>query len=211
MDQIWTNLFLAWGVQAGSLLSPGPGVLFLLSIASARGRNHALAATLGIGGAAFVWSTATVVGLSALLSEASQVLYVMKFLAAAYLAWLAWKSFRSAALPRTLQTKFESDGEGGLFKSAVAGFVMQVSNPKAIFFWLAIASLSATESGPGWVPFIFVLVAVCLSLLIHALWALAFSTKAVMSIYKYAQRWIETMLGMLFSVAAVRLATSSEV
>lgn len=209
MDQIWTNLFLAWGVQTGSLLSPGPGVLFLLSVATMRGRVHALAATIGIGGATVVWSTAAVVGLSAILSEASQVLYFMKFLAAGYLGWLAWKSFRSAVNPKTFLIERESNG-GGLVNSAVAGFVMQVSNPKTILFWLAITSLGATADGPGWVPVVFILVAVSLSLLIHAIWALAFSTKAVVSAYKYAQRWVDATLGILFSATAVRLVISNE-
>ncbi|MDC0435178.1 hypothetical protein OAM69_06005, partial [bacterium] len=40
--------------------------------------------------------------------------------------------------------------------------------PKAIFFWLAIASLDATAEGPHWIPFVFVLVSVSVSLIIHA-------------------------------------------
>jgi threonine/homoserine/homoserine lactone efflux protein len=210
MNEVWINLFLAWGVQAGSLMSPGPGVLFLLAIASSRGRLHALSATIGIGGAAVVWSTATVVGLSAMLSEAGQALYVMKLLAAGYLAWLSYKSFRSAASPNSLATRNES-GNDGLLRSMGMGFVMQVSNPKAIFFWLAIASLGATAEGPGWAPIVFVIVSVSLSLLIHAGWAIVFSTSAALSIYNRAHRWVEGILGAVFAVAAVRLATSREV
>ena len=208
MDHVWTNLFLAWGVQAGSLLSPGPGVLFLLSIASTRGRLHALAVTLGIGGAAVVWSTATVIGLSAMLSEAGPALIIMKYAAACYLAWLAWKSFRSASSSGELP-KTGAKNSGGLVKSVGMGFIVQVSNPKAIFFWLAIASLGATAQGPGWVPIVFVIVAVLLSLIVHAGWALIFSTDAAMSTYNRARRWIDAALGALFGAAALRLATSN--
>lgn len=207
MDQVWTNLFLAWGVQAGSLLSPGPSVLFLLAVASSRGRTHALAASIGIGGAAIVWSTATVAGLSAILSEAGNVLVIMKFIGAGYLAWLAWKSFRSAAFPSALNVQKESLNDG-LFKTVGRGFVMQISNPKAIFFWLAIASLGATTEGPGWVSPVFIVVAVTLSLLIHAGWAFVFSTAAAASIYGRAQRWIDGILGVMFAAAASRLASS---
>ncbi len=207
MDQVWTNLFLAWGVQAGSLLSPGPSVLFLLAVASSRGRIHALAASLGIGGAAIVWSTATVAGLSAILSEAGNALIFMKFIGAGYLAWLAWKSFRSAAIPSALTVRTETLNDG-LLKTVGKGFVMQISNPKAIFFWLAIASLGATTEGPGWVSPVFVIVAVTLSLLIHAGWAFVFSTAAAISIYSRAQRWIDGVLGAMFAAAAIRLASS---
>ena len=210
MNEIWVSLFVAWGVQAASLLSPGPSVLFLLSVASSKGRTHALSATAGIGGAAVVWSTATVVGLSAILSDAGHLLHAMKIVAAFYLVWLALKSFRSAASSHVLAAKNPTQS-CGLLKSLSMGFIMQVSNPKAIFFWLAIASLGATAEGPRWVPFVFVLVSVSLSLVIHAGWALAFSTSAALSFYSKARRWIEAMLGVLFTAAAIRLATSRDV
>lgn len=132
MDSIWTNLFLAWGIQSASLLSPGPSVLFLLSVASARGRSHALAASVGISGAAVVWSTATVMGLSTILAEAGYALSIMKVVGACYLFWLALKSFRSALSSDVLVVKSKHIS-GGLFKSASTGFAMQISNPKAIF------------------------------------------------------------------------------
>jgi len=210
MNEIWVSLFVAWGVQAASLLSPGPSVLFLLSVASSKGRTHALSATVGIGGAAVVWSTATVVGLSAMLSNAGQLLHVMKIVAAVYLLWLAWKSFRSAASSHVLTTKNPIES-GGILRSMGMGFIMQISNPKAIFFWLAIASLGATAEGPQWVPFVFVLVSVSLSVVIHAGWALAFSTSMALSVYSKARRWIEATLGVLFAAAAIRLATSRDV
>ena len=210
MNEILVSLFIAWGVQAASLLSPGPSVLFLLSVASSKGRTHALSATVGIGGAAVVWSTATVVGLSAMLSNAGHLLHIMKIVAAFYLFWLAYKSFRSAASPHVFAAK-NPINNGGILKSMGMGFIMQISNPKAIFFWLAIASLGATAEGPRWVPFVFVLVSVSLSLVIHAGWALAFSTSMALSFYSKARRWIEVTLGVLFGAAAVRLATSREV
>ena len=179
-------------------------------MASSKGRTHALSATIGIGGAAVVWSTATVFGLSAMLSNAGQVLVIMKFAAAIYLAWLAWRSIRSAASSRVLDV-LNSNVSGALLRSMGMGFVMQISNPKAIFFWLAIASLGTTTEGPAWVPFLFVVVSVSLSLIIHAGWALAFSTSLALSIYRKARRWIEATLGVLFAAAAIRLATSSEV
>lgn len=127
MNEIWASLFVAWGVQAASLLSPGPSVLFLLSVASSKGRTHALSASIGIGGAAVVWSTATFAGLSAMLSDAGQSQYVMKIVAAIYLSWLAWKSIRSAASSRVLAVRNTIES-GGLRKSMGMGFVMQISN-----------------------------------------------------------------------------------
>lgn len=197
MDGIWISLLGAWGIQAASLLSPGPGVLFLLSAASTHGRSHALAGAIGIAGAAVVWSTATVLGLSALLAEASGALFVMKVVGSGYLAWLAWKSFRSAVRPNNPLTPQHSR-QKTLLSSVVAGFTMQVSNPKAIFFWLAIASLGATADGPSWVAPVFIVVSVLISLSIHAGWAILFSTSTTLSFYGRVKRRIDTILGALF-------------
>ncbi len=87
---------------------------------------------------------------------------------------------------------------------------MQVSNPKAIFFWLAIASLGATASAPAWVSVLFIAVAVLLSLLIHIAWALLFSASATLSVYGGLKSKIDTVLGVLFLGAALRLVTSKD-
>lgn len=206
MSDVWLNLFVAWGVQASAVASPGPGVLFLLAIATGQGRGHALAACVGIALAAVIWATATVVGLSALLAEVGALLTVVKILGAAYLAWLAWKSFHSAVSPKPVVMR--ETRVGGFRRAIWSGFVMQMSNPKAIFFWIAIASLGATADAPGWAPAVFIIGAVAISFGLHAVWALGFSTRPVLAVYNRARRWIDATLGCFFAFAAFKLATS---
>ena len=93
------------------------------------------------------------------------------------------------------------------WRLAAKGFFLQVSNPKAIFFWLAVASLGGLDTAPWPVIAAFVVGAFVNSTLGHAAWGLVFAMPVIRKGYVRARRWIEAALGTFFAIFAVRLAT----
>ena len=83
-----------------------------------------------------------------------------------------------------------------------------MSNPKAIAFWLAIASIGAVDGAGIGAKVLFVLGAFCISYGCHAAWALTFSIGSIRQGYARSRRWIEAGLGSFFALAAIRLGTS---
>ncbi len=198
------SLAIAWVVQATGVLSPGPGVALILGIATTRGRAAALRACLGIACGAVVLSTATVLGLAAIWAEAAFVMTVIKAFGAAYLAWLAYGAFRRAIAPPPPPVAATAVNQG---RDVVLGFLMQISNPKAIAYWIAVVALSEIALAPAPILALFVACGAVISFTGHGAWAVALSSHPFRTLYANARRWVEGALGTFFAFAAFKLAT----
>jgi len=198
-------LFMAWSIQLVGVASPGPSVALILGVATAQGRTPALAMCLGIGCASIVMSIATVVGLAALFSQFANVMLVVKFIGSAYLLWLSYGAFRRALNPPDLAVA--SVPRRSHFSQALNGFVIQLSNPKAIFFWIAIAGIGGLAAAPLPVVALFVAGAFVNSTLGHGAWALLLSAGPFRRLYARARARVEGALGCFFAFAAFQLAT----
>lgn len=206
MSEWLPNLLLAWGVQATGVLSPGPGVALILGVALSEGRRPALLTSLGIGCAAVLLATATVTGLAAVFGEIGGAMRIVRWVGAGYLLWLAWKSFGKAIAPKRLTAA--ATAPKSALRHAASGFVMQLGNPKALFFWLAIAALGSLQSAPFGVLAVFVAGAFVISFAGHGGYALLLSAAPARRLYESAQSWIEGTLGCFFLFASYRLATA---
>ena len=83
-----------------------------------------------------------------------------------------------------------------------------MTNPKAALAWIAIISLGLQEQAPVWVAFAIVAGTSILSIIIHWVYAMAFSTRVMVRAYSRARRWIQGALGAVFALAGIKLLTS---
>ena len=202
------QLMLGWSIILVAVASPGPAVALLLGVGAAHGRAPALAIVVGIGASSLCWSTATALGLAALFAQYAELVFIARWVGAGFMAWLAWRAFRIALNPPELTpsaAKYRS-----LPRFALMGFVMQISNPKAILFWLAVAAVGGVGDAPAAVVVIFVVGCLALSVAGHSLYAVVLSSTPVRAAYAGARRWIEATLGTLFTYFAYRLATERD-
>jgi threonine/homoserine/homoserine lactone efflux protein len=200
------SLLLAWSIQIMGVISPGPSVALIMGIATTQGRAPAVLTALGVACGSIVLSVATVLGITAIFAQIAEVMIVIKLVGAAYLAFLAFKAFKSAANPVAIQPKHVR--EKSIWRAALAGFFLQVSNPKAIFFWLAIASIGGVADAPWPIIALFIAGAFTNSFLGHGIYALLLSSTPIRHSYNRFRRWIDGTLGCFFVFASVKLATS---
>ena len=201
------NLLTGWGVQLLGVLSPGPGVALILTVATTRGRAPALATCLGIAFGAVLLALIAVLGLAALLADIAWAMTAVRLAGAAFLLWLAWKSLgrmmTPGELPRARATTRTKN-------AAAAGFAMQMTNPKAILYWIAAAAVAGLEAAPLPILALFLAGAFFNSFAGHGAWAVALSSRPFLGLYAGARRWIEGVLGAFFAFAAFKLATARE-
>ncbi|MHA3916010.1 LysE family translocator [Halovulum sp. GXIMD14793] len=200
------QLLLAWSIQWMGVLSPGPGVMLILGVATTAGRGPALVTTFGIACGAVMLAIATVLGLATQVSQIAWAMTMIKLIGAAYLAWLAWGSFKKALnppelIPRAVET-------GSAWRTALGGFTMQITNPKAIFFWLAVAAAGGIGDAPAHIVALFLTGAFVNSYLGHGVYALLLSSNPIRAAYSRFRRWIEGALGVFFTIFSVKLALS---
>ena len=187
-------------------MSPGPSVALILGVATSRGRLPSLVTAFGVACGSIVLSVATIIGLTAILAQVAELMTVLRWLGAAYLAWLAFKAFRNAA--SASKVLVEPVGRESAWRTGLAGFALQVSNPKAIMFWLAIASLGGIGDAPLPVVLLFVAVVFLNSFVGHGAYAVLLSSAPARNAYGRARRYIESGLGCFFLFAGFKLATT---
>lgn len=208
MSEYLVPLLVAWGIQWMGVLSPGPGVALILGVATSRGRAAALTTCIGIAAGSVVLSVATVVGLAAVFAEIAEVMFVIKLLGAAYLAWLSYGALKKAISPPPPPDVSPDAVRVAARRSFLAGFTMQVVNTKALFFWMAIAATGVLAGAPASILALFVSVAALNSFVGHGAWAVMLSSRPFLALYARGRRWVEAALGCFFAFAAFKIATS---
>lgn len=202
-----SGILLAYSVLAVAVLSPGPAVLAIIGTSMERGRKAGACLTLGVICGSALWGTAAALGISAILVTYANVLVIIKILGGMYLLWLAYKSLRSAMSKDQSITELTTK-TGTSFQMWRTGFIIHLTNPKAIIGWISMIALGVTPQSPAWVSFVIVVGGVTLSFIGHMGYAFIFSTKSMSSLYLKAKRPIAFILSVFFGFAGIKLLTS---
>ncbi|MEH7380197.1 LysE family translocator [Bacillus sp. JJ1533] len=131
MDYITVISFL--GAAIVLTIMPGPDNLFTLAQSIAKGKNAGIFTTLGLCTGLLVHISAATIGISAVIYKSAFAFTVVKYAGAAYLLFLAVKSFREKASSLTLNSADILDYKS-LYKK---GVIMNLLNPKVSLFFLA--------------------------------------------------------------------------
>ena len=137
------NFFVAALVVA---LAPGPDNLFVLAQSAAHGARAGFSVICGLCTGICVQTVLLIVGVSALIAASPIAFFVLQCCGAAYLLYLAYKSFQV----RAGVVKFDSpechsgaSPEGDAIESLpfrrlyLRGVIMNLTNPKAVLFALS--------------------------------------------------------------------------
>lgn len=116
------------------VLLPGPGVAALVARVLARGPGGAPVFIAGFVAGALLWFTLAATGLAALAAAFAPVFVLLRYLGATYLAWLAWKLWQAPARPPSGTQPAPEQG----WRLFLAGLAINLGNPKAILFFLAL-------------------------------------------------------------------------
>jgi len=118
--------------EAVLCLTPGPAVLFVVSVAMAQGRRNGLTASLGVLTANGFYFLVSATGIAAVIVASSQLFAVLKWAGAAYLVWLGVRMLLSGAEEPAVVSPQP------IRRSLLRGFIVQAANPKALVFFIAL-------------------------------------------------------------------------
>ena len=144
-----TTLAVFAAVAFVAIATPGPTVLLALSNGSRFGVRRSLPGMLGAVLSDFVLVGAVALGLGALLAASEFWFSVLKWVGAAYLAWIGWKMLRSTgalSLPQEGQVNAEASPRRVLSKS----FLVAVTNPKGYLFCSALLPQFIDPAASQW-------------------------------------------------------------
>lgn len=118
------------GIWLAAIASPGPDLFQIIRLGS-KSRTAGVACALGIMIGNSIWIIASLLGLSALVQAAPQVLSVLQIVGGAYLLWMGIGAMRSTGVH--VQAR-----EVNASQALRTGIATNLSNPKAVLFFGAV-------------------------------------------------------------------------
>lgn len=138
---------LAAFVTGGLVLNfaPGQDVLFASASGVQGGPRVGAAAGFGVGLGVLVHVALATLGLGALIAAHPGAQVAIKYAGAAYLLWLAWKSWRAGAAVEG------GRGAATLRRAVARGALSNLLNPKPVLFLMAfLPQFTSPAYGPVW-------------------------------------------------------------
>ena len=184
-----------------AIASPGPSLLFLIRTTLAEGRAAGIAAGLGLGVMAALWTGAALLGLDALFALFPWAYTLVKVIGASYLIWIAVKTWRHAKDPITSGL---TPSHGRAFRQ---GLLVNLANPKSVLFSAAVivvifpAGLTTADKALIFANHL------AIELVVQTSFALLFSTGLIRQRYLSAKPILDRAAAGLLGALGLRLLT----
>ena len=189
-------------------VTPGPDTALVFAQSLRHGARGGIVAALGVATGCLVHITAASIGLSAVLAASALAFNIIKWLGAAYLAFIGLRAIITSG--RAAPAAIMADPPGRKTSSVFwSGFLTNVLNPKVAVFFLAFLPQFVT-AGSQYAPLGFavlglILIAVGFSWLAGVALLAARSFAALGSRHNL-RAWLERALGAAFIALAAKLA-----
>ena len=184
-----------------AIASPGPALLMATHTSASRGRAAGIAAGVGLGLMAAIWTMMALLGLAVVFELFPMVYIGAKIAGGAYLLFLAYKMWRNASAP--IDARIPPAGHA--FRQ---GFLVNLLNPKSVLFAAAVlvavfpAGLSVAES------FVIVINHFLVEVAFYTTLAFCMSTQAVSKRYMRAKSYIDRGAAIILGALGIRLVLS---
>ena len=184
-----------------AIASPGPALLMATHTSASRGRAAGVAAGVGLGLMAAIWTMMALLGLAVVFELFPMVYIGAKIAGGAYLLFLAYKMWRNASAP--INARIPPAGHA--FRQ---GFLVNLLNPKSVLFAAAVlvavfpAGLTVAES------FVIVINHFLVEVAFYTTLAFCMSTQAVSKRYMQAKVYIDRGAAIILGALGIRLVLS---
>ena len=187
-------LISVFAVFIPALILPGPDFVAVVRSSMSRGTRAGLLTTLGVSMGLCLYATLSLLGLSAILVQYHWLTWAVRLLGGAYLIWLGIKLLR--AKPQDIELD-ATDRPAGK-RAILFGFLVTLTNPKAIVLFASVFATAVTASTPHWLMAVMIALVTASSLLWYSCVSLFMSSGPVMRRFQRARHWIERAAGVCF-------------
>ncbi len=207
-------IFLVASVS--TIMSPGPGVLMVVTNAIRCGIRQALPGVAGCAVGTLVVAAVSVTGLGVLIATSPTIYGVVKACGILFLVYLGWKKFRAKPFvfkvldahikegaDKIARGRQLDDAPSGL-RLFVEGIVLQISNPALIIFYLSLFPQCIDPALAYWPQVVLLSVNYSLILLVvHTIYGTMASSAAERFLSDSASVWINRVSGAAYWLLAL--------
>jgi len=190
--------------HALAVASPGPDFALMVRQSLRHGRATAMRTAWGIGSGIVVHVSLAVIGIGVLVRSSPPLFTSLRLSGAAYMLWLAWRSFRSNPMP-DIDEAVDNVAVGAQRGAWRRGFLTNVLNPKAALFFVALYSVVVSSTTPLWAQAIYGGWMVVGTATWFSLVAVLFTQPALRRSYLRSSVWVDRAMGLIFVAFAMNL------
>lgn len=196
-------------IFAFAIVSPGADLAMVMRQSIVHGRRSAIITSFGIGASLMFHVSYTILGLGLIISQSIYLFNIVKWCGVAYLVYIGIKALRAG------RTEIDAPATAGAadgkrqpaLRAFGLGFMANVLNPKAVFFFLSIFSTVVSAHTPITIKFGYGLVmATCLISWFVGV-SLFMTTPRMRAAFSRASQWIDRTSGVVFIALGIKLAT----
>jgi threonine/homoserine/homoserine lactone efflux protein len=206
-------LVTVFSIFIPALMLPGPDFIAVVRAAMTRGTRAGLLTSLGVSLGLGVYATLSLVGLAAILVEYQWLTWAVRILGGGYLVYLGLRLLLIRAQPLEIAVEAGDGRSGGAGAGTphpvIFGFLVTMTNPKAIVLFASVFATSVTASTPAWVLSVMVALVFASAGIWYAVVSVFMSSNAVMARFRGAQHWIERAAGVCFIGIGGRILADS--
>jgi len=208
MTAYWPEFLTIVVAHALAVASPGPDFALVLRQSLAHGRRTAVWSSIGVGCGISVHIVYCLLGLGLLLKGSPGALTVFKYLGAAYLAYIGVQALRTK--PRAGDLNLAAADAAPTDRAAwTTGFLVNVLNPKAALFFLALFVLRVNPATPKLIQAAYGLWMTLATMAWFCFVSVVFTKPEVRGKFLRHGHWIDRALGVVFLLFALSLALAS--
>ena len=188
-------------------ISPGADFVMVTRNSIFHNRTAGLYSALGISLAIWIHVAYSIAGLAVIISNSIVLFSIIKYLGAAYLIYIGWKSFQSKADVEIVEIKNKKSISN--FSALKIGFITNALNPKTTIFFLSIFTQVVNPD----TPFILQIIYGAIISLAHLLWfssvAVCVTHPLLLKLFNSNKIIIERVIGTVLIGFGLKVATTN--
>ena len=193
MDPLLT-LITVFAVFIPALILPGPDFVAVVRSSMSHGTRSGLLTTVGVSLGLCFYASLSLLGLSALLIKYQWLTWTVRVLGGAYLMVLGIQLLWTK--PR--DPKVNTGAEPTTNRALMFGFLVTLTNPKAIVLFASVFATSVTPTTPAWLMGLMIALVTASSLAWYAFVSVFMASGLVARRFQNARHWIERAAGVCF-------------
>ena len=193
-----------------AVVSPGPDFAIVTRNSLIYTRKVGVYTALGIALGIMIHVGYSLLGIGFLISKSILLFNIIKFVGAAYLIFIGYKSLQAKAPSEATPEVVVKTSSISNLKALKIGFLTNVLNPKATLFFLALFTQIINPATPKIIQLLYGIEMMGITFVWFGFLSIVFSNKLIKAKIKKVQHYIERVTGVALIALGVKVALSSQ-
>lgn len=188
-----------------AVMSPGPDFVVVAKNSLTYSRKIAIYTALGLACGISLHVLYSLLGIGLIISQSIILFNIIKYLGAAYLLYIGYKSLRSKSNTTEVEA-IKAVNDISVGKAIRTGFLTNALNPKATLFFLAVFTQVVDPSTPFIIQGLYGVEMMVMTFVWFSIVAILFTSKVLRNKIQKVQHRIEQVTGVVLIALGIKVA-----